>query len=196
VIQRVIREVDGGTSYPALTKTNYSDWALLMKVKLKARTLWSIIEGSSADQQEDMMVFDALCGVVPPEILPMIAKKDMAKEAWDVIAIMRVGDDRVKKVMMQQLRWKFDLTTFDDGDTIEDYALCLSGMAAHLAMLGEEVKDSEIIVKMLRSLPPPFKQITIAIKILLDVLTMSVVDLMRQLQEVEEAFEEPPTSLQ
>jgi hypothetical protein len=69
-------------------------------------------------------------------------------------------------------------------------------MAAHLAMLGEEVKDSEIIVKMLRSLPPPFKQITIAIKILLDVLTMSVVDLMRQLQEVEEAFEEPPTSLQ
>jgi hypothetical protein len=39
VIQRVIREVGGGSSYPALTKTNYSDWALLMKVKLKARAL-------------------------------------------------------------------------------------------------------------------------------------------------------------
>lgn len=36
VIQRVIREVGGRTSYPVLTKTNYSDWALLMKVKLKA----------------------------------------------------------------------------------------------------------------------------------------------------------------
>jgi hypothetical protein len=36
VIQRVIHEVGGGSSYPALTKTNYSDWALLMKVKLKA----------------------------------------------------------------------------------------------------------------------------------------------------------------
>jgi hypothetical protein len=34
MIQRVIREVGGGTSYPALTKTNYSDWALLMKVML------------------------------------------------------------------------------------------------------------------------------------------------------------------
>jgi hypothetical protein len=43
VIQRVIREVDGGSSYPILTKTNYSDWALLMKVKLKARGLWSVI---------------------------------------------------------------------------------------------------------------------------------------------------------
>jgi hypothetical protein len=36
VIQRVIREVDGGSSYTALTKTNYSDWMLLIKVKLKA----------------------------------------------------------------------------------------------------------------------------------------------------------------
>jgi hypothetical protein len=36
VIQRVIHEVGGRSSYPVLTKTNYSDWALLMKVKLKA----------------------------------------------------------------------------------------------------------------------------------------------------------------
>jgi hypothetical protein len=39
VIQRVIHEVGSGSSYPTLTKTNYSDWALLMKVKLKAQAL-------------------------------------------------------------------------------------------------------------------------------------------------------------
>jgi hypothetical protein len=39
VIQRVIREVGDGSSCPALTKTNYSNWALLMKVKLKKRAL-------------------------------------------------------------------------------------------------------------------------------------------------------------
>jgi hypothetical protein len=65
VIQRVIREVGGGSSYPALIKTNYSDWALLMKVKLKARALWSVIENGGADQQQEMMVLDALCGAVP-----------------------------------------------------------------------------------------------------------------------------------
>jgi hypothetical protein len=64
------------------------------------------------------------------------------------------------------------------------------------AMLGEEVKDSEIVTKMLRSLPPHFKQITITIKTLLDVSTMSVADLIGRLKEVEEAFEEAPTSLQ
>jgi hypothetical protein len=101
VIQRVICEVDDGSSYPALTKTNYSDWALLMKVKLKARALWSVIEDGDADQQEEMMTLDALCGAAPPKMLLTIAKKEMAKEAWDAIATMRVGDDRVKKATTQ-----------------------------------------------------------------------------------------------
>jgi hypothetical protein len=39
VIQMVIHEVGGRSSYPALTKTDYSDWVLLMKVKLKAQAL-------------------------------------------------------------------------------------------------------------------------------------------------------------
>jgi hypothetical protein len=68
------------------------------------------------------MALDALCSVVPPKMVPTIAKKEMDKEAWDTIVTMRVGDDRVKKATTQQLRRKFDLTTFDDGETIEDYA--------------------------------------------------------------------------
>jgi hypothetical protein len=149
MIQRVIREVGGGSSYPALTKTNYSDWALLMKVKLKVRTLWSVIENSSTDQQEEMMALDALCGAVPPEMVPMITKKETAKEAWDAIATMRVGDYHMKKKTMQLLHQKFDLTTFDDGETVVDYALRLSGMVVHLTTLGEEEKDDEIVAKML-----------------------------------------------
>jgi hypothetical protein len=39
MIQRVIHEVGGGSSYPSHTKTNYFDRALLIKVKLKARAL-------------------------------------------------------------------------------------------------------------------------------------------------------------
>jgi hypothetical protein len=86
------------------------------------------------------MVLDALCSTVPPEMVPTITK-EMAKEAWDAIPTMRVGDDRVKKATAQQLHQKFDLTTFDDSETVEDYALRLSGMAVHLTTLGEEVPD-------------------------------------------------------
>jgi hypothetical protein len=104
-----------------------------------------------------MMVLDALCGAVPPKMVLMIAKKETVKEAWDAIATTRVSDDSVKKAVTQQLCQKFDLATFDDAETIEDYALCLSIMAAHLTTLGEEVKDGEIVTKMIQFLPPRFK---------------------------------------
>jgi hypothetical protein len=193
MIQRVIRVVGSGTSYHALTKTNYSGWALLKKVKLKARALWSVIEDSGADQQQEMMALDALCGTVPPEMVSMITKKDTTKEAWEEIVTMRIDDDHVKKAMMQQLYRKFNLNTFDDDETIEDYTLRLSGMAAHIATLREEVKDGEILMKMLRSMPLHLKQIMIAMKTLLYVSTMFVADLTKQLKEV---FEEVPMLLQ
>jgi hypothetical protein len=93
VIQMVILELGGKNSYPALTKTNYSIWTLLVKVKLKARALSSVIE-----DEKEMMALDALCGTVPREMVPTIVKKETTKEAWDVIVTMRVDDDHVKKV--------------------------------------------------------------------------------------------------
>jgi hypothetical protein len=69
-------------------------------------------------------------------------------------------------------------------------------MAVHLTTISEEVKDGNIFMKMLRSLPPPFKQVKIVIKTLLDVSTVSVADLIGRLKQAEEAFEEAPMSMQ
>jgi hypothetical protein len=80
MVQRVIQEVGGGSSYPTLTKTNYPDWALLMKVKLRVWSLWSAVD---RDLQEDMMALDVLSSAVLPEMVSTVASKDTAKEAWD-----------------------------------------------------------------------------------------------------------------
>jgi hypothetical protein len=39
VIERVLREVGNGTTFSMLTKNNYSDWTMMMRVKLKVRGL-------------------------------------------------------------------------------------------------------------------------------------------------------------
>jgi hypothetical protein len=75
--------VGGGSSYPTLTKTNYSDWALLMKVKLKAHGLWSTVEKGGDDEMEDMMALDVLASAVPPEMVVTVVSKDSAKKVWD-----------------------------------------------------------------------------------------------------------------
>jgi hypothetical protein len=42
--QRVVREVGvGPANWPILTKVNYTEWALIMKIKLQARNLWDVI---------------------------------------------------------------------------------------------------------------------------------------------------------
>jgi hypothetical protein len=75
---------------------NYSDWALLMKVKLKARRLWAAVEKGGGGLQEDMTALDVLSSAVPVEIVYAVASRDSAKEAWDAIKAMRFGDDCVK----------------------------------------------------------------------------------------------------
>jgi hypothetical protein len=49
MIQKLIHKVGDGSSYTTLTKVNYSDWALLMKVKLKEHALSSVIEDGDVD---------------------------------------------------------------------------------------------------------------------------------------------------
>jgi hypothetical protein len=134
VFQRLVREVGVGSSYPVLTKTNYSDWARLMKVKLKARGLWRAIDAGDVDDQEDMMALDALSSVVPPprEMARAIFDKETTMVAWKAIATMRIGDERVKENSAQQLRREFELATVKDDKTMEDFTLCLTGMQASL----------------------------------------------------------------
>ena len=43
VVVRTVREVSG-TSWPTLTRTNYGEWSVTMKVKLRARRLWNIVD--------------------------------------------------------------------------------------------------------------------------------------------------------
>jgi hypothetical protein len=101
-IERVVEKVAlvGPANYPIRTKTNYNEWSLLMKIKLEAWSLWAAMDKSDAEFQVDRMAFDAICSAVPTDMIATLAVKPMAKEAWDCIKTIRIGDDRVRKATM------------------------------------------------------------------------------------------------
>jgi hypothetical protein len=136
-----------------------------MKVKLKARGLWVTIDKGSIDPLEDKMALDALVSTVMSEMVATMADKDMVKEAWDVIATMCVEDDRVKKDVAQQLWNQFDRATFREGESVEDFALCMNGM---VITPGEIMEEHKVVEKILRCVSPRVKQIALAISTLLD----------------------------
>ena len=37
-----------------LTRTNYGEWSMTMKVKLRARRLWKVIDKDTDNEEDDM----------------------------------------------------------------------------------------------------------------------------------------------
>jgi hypothetical protein len=48
VVEWIVREVGDGMAFFMLTKTNYTDWAMLMCIKLKVRGLWVTVDKGGA----------------------------------------------------------------------------------------------------------------------------------------------------
>lgn len=54
---------------------------------------------------------DAICNAVPEDMIPVLATKATAKEAWEAIRTLRIGDARVQKATTQNLRIEYDALT-------------------------------------------------------------------------------------
>ena len=101
VVVRTVREVSG-TTWP--TRTNYGEWSVTMKVKLRARRLWNAVDKGTDVEEDDMLALEAILAAVPTEYREPLRTKGSAKEAWEAIAAMRVGSDRAKKATAQLLK--------------------------------------------------------------------------------------------
>jgi hypothetical protein len=102
-IQVIVRDVGPGGGWPTLTKTNYVEWATVMKVRLQVRHMWEAARYGDVDYYEDRRALDALITAVSSEMLFSLSKKRTAKEAWDAIAAARIGSDRARKTTLQAL---------------------------------------------------------------------------------------------
>ena len=84
VVVRTVREVSG-TSWLTLTRTNYGEWSVTMKVKLRARRLWNAVDKGTDNEEDDMSALEAILAAVPTEYREPLGAKSSAKEAWEVL---------------------------------------------------------------------------------------------------------------
>ena len=67
-VRTVVREVGPGAGWPTLTKTNYVEWAAVMRIRLQVRHMWEAVQHGNIDYHEDQRALDALIAAVPPEM--------------------------------------------------------------------------------------------------------------------------------
>ena len=67
-----------------LSRSNYNEWALLMRVNLQAQGFWHTIEteeGEAIEYWEDQLPFAAILWVVPTETLVSLSTKHTMQSA-------------------------------------------------------------------------------------------------------------------
>jgi hypothetical protein len=102
-IQAIVRDIGPGGGWPTLTKTNYVEWAAVMRVWLQVRHMWEAVRHDDVDYYEDRWALDALIAAIPSEMQFSLFKKRTAKEAWEAIAAACISSDRARKTMLQAL---------------------------------------------------------------------------------------------
>jgi transposase InsO family protein len=164
-----------------------------MKLKLEARHLWDAIEfADDIDYDTDRGALDAICSAVPEEMVPVLATKASASDAWEAIKTLRIGDDRVRKATAQNLRAEYEAIAIRDGEAIEDFALRLTGIVQRLATLGDPEPDEKAVAKYLRAVRPRYKQVVIAIETMLDISELSIEDVTGRLKAADDVEPTPP----
>ncbi|CAO2038680.1 unnamed protein product [Urochloa humidicola] len=186
-VVRVIREIGGAANWPMLTKTNYTQWSLVMKVKMQARNLWGAIEPGGVSLQKDRMALDAITSAVPSEMVASLAAKATALKAWNAVRDRRVGSDQVQKTEAQRLLRQFGNIRFNDGEGVDDFTLRLQKIIAALETVGETIPPRRMVEKLLRVVPKLLRLVAVAIQVTADLATLSLEDARGRLRAVQEA---------
>ncbi|KAF0890409.1 hypothetical protein E2562_002792 [Oryza meyeriana var. granulata] len=103
-----VKEAGVTLRYPMLGENNYGVWAVKMKIFMRAQGVWAAVEGNAADEKMDQMALAAIVQAVPEAMVMAISEKETAKEAWDALKQMNMGEERVKKARVQTLKRELD----------------------------------------------------------------------------------------
>ncbi|CAL5069805.1 unnamed protein product [Urochloa decumbens] len=113
--------------YPMLTRSNYTTWAIKMKVFMRAQGVWDIVEYNGKkeelDTKMDQTALAAIYQGIPEETLLAVSEKETSKEVWDCIKTMYQGAQRVKDAHVQTLREELDGLRMKSTDSADDFAM-------------------------------------------------------------------------
>ncbi|KAI3741686.1 hypothetical protein L1987_59360 [Smallanthus sonchifolius] len=174
---------------PTLTATNYTTWAIKMEAVMDAQGLWESIEppsGVVGDEKKNKTARAFIFQAIPEDVLLQVAKKKTAKEIWDSLRTRYVGADRVQKARLHTLTSEFETLKMKDGESIDDLAGKLNGLASKHTSLGSTLDDGKLVRKLLDSVPDRYLQLVASMEQYSDVDEMPFEEAVGRLKAYED----------
>ncbi|XP_022031445.1 uncharacterized protein LOC110932416 [Helianthus annuus] len=139
-----------------------------MKVLLESQELWTIVDdgyqelGSNPTEEattkyrdsvnKDKRALYIIFQSVIDTVFERISLARSAKEAWTILHKSYKGENRVKTVKLQSLRYEFDTLKMKEGESVEDYFNRTTHIVNQLRMNEEKIDEQRIVEKISRSL--------------------------------------------
>jgi hypothetical protein len=99
---------------------------------------------------------NALLNGLSDTVFTKVAHCKSAKEIWDKLQNIYEGDTKVKETKLQTYRGQFEQLKMKEDEDIATYFLRVDETVNAIIGLGEEIEESVIVQKILRSLPMRF----------------------------------------
>ncbi|KAG7558463.1 Zinc finger CCHC-type [Arabidopsis thaliana x Arabidopsis arenosa] len=176
---------------PMLTTTNYTVWAMKMRIALRVHKAWDVIETDVVDDDKNDIALALLFQSIPEALVLQIGEIDSAKKVWAAIKAKHVGADRVKEARLQTLMAEFDRLKMKDSETIDGFSEKLAEIASKSAALGETIESTKLVKKFLKSLPrKKYIHIVATLEQVLDLKTTSFEDIVGRLKTYEDRIDD------
>ena len=173
--------------FPMLTSTNYTVWAMRMKIALKVNKVWESIDPGNKDEEKNDVAIALLFQSIPEALTLQVGDLDTAKAVWDAIKARHVGAERVREARLETLMAEFDRLKMKEEDTINTFVVKLSEISSKSASLGEIIEESKLLKKFLKSLPrTKYIHIVASLEQVLNLNTTSFEDIIGRLKAYEE----------
>ncbi|XP_076894174.1 uncharacterized protein LOC143546377 [Bidens hawaiensis] len=176
---------------PMLTATNYTVWAMGIKVVLRVHKVWDTINSGVPDEHKNDMAMALLFQSIPETLIMQIGDQETAKAMWDSIKTRHLGAERVREARLQTLSMEFDNMKMNEPDSIDNFAGKLSSIASKLAALGEVIDEARLVKKFLKSLPRSnYIQMVASLEQMVDLNKTGFEDAVGRLRAYEEQIRE------
>ena len=85
-----------------------------------------------------------------------------------------------------KLRWEFGALSFKEGETVSDFGVRISTLAANLRSLSDNIQDAEVVQKLLQVVPEKLTQAAVSLEMFLDLNRVSIEEVIGRLRVFEE----------
>ena len=185
---------------------HYDHWSELMENLLCAKGLWSLVEEGNTELAEGIEVTAALkrnleefkmkdhqvkhylFQAIDRVVFEQILNRKTSKNIWDSMKKKFGGNERVKRSLLQTLRRDFEVLEMKNEENIDDYFGRVMVVSNKMRSNGEDMSESKIVEKVLRTLTNKFTYVVVAIEESKDTGKMTIDELQSSLSVHEKKF--------